>query len=83
VDARGAHSDRAESLVAEAVELSSRSDALNLRGDALLDLADVQRALGHDREAADSLRRALALYEQKGNVVSARAANVALIELDA
>jgi len=63
--------------------LAGRTDALNLQADALVDLAAVQHARGRPAQAVGSLRRALELYEQKGNVVSARAARMALKELEA
>jgi class 3 adenylate cyclase/tetratricopeptide (TPR) repeat protein len=74
---------QAEELAAEAITLASRTDALNLHADALVDLAVVQRTRGRRPEAAASLRQALELYEQKGNVVSAGTARDALSELEA
>src|SRR2546430_844745 len=55
---------QAEALASEAVMLANRTDALNLRADALMDLADVQRTGGRRTQAAASLRQALGLYEQ-------------------
>jgi tetratricopeptide (TPR) repeat protein len=75
--------ERAEALAAEAVTLANRTDALNLHADALRDLATVQRSRGRLAEGAASLRQALELYEQKGNVVSAGNTRVALEELEA
>jgi len=75
--------ERAEELASEATALAGRTDALNLQADALVDLAAVQHARGRPAQAVGSLRRALELYEQKGNVVSARAARMALKELEA
>jgi predicted ATPase/class 3 adenylate cyclase len=72
----------AEELASEAVTLAARTDSLNLHADALMDLAVVQRTRGHRAQAAASLRKALELYEQKGNVVSAGTTRVALKELD-
>jgi hypothetical protein len=57
--------------VRDAVELSRRTDLLDIQGDALVDLADVLSAIGRPQEAAAALAEAAALYEQKGNVVSA------------
>ena len=42
-----------------------------IRGDALLDLAEVLRLGGRAAEADGAARRALELYERKGNRVSA------------
>ena len=70
----------AEALAREAVEIAERTDGLNLHGDALLDLAVVLRAAERPREAAASAERALALYERKGNLVSAARARAATEE---
>jgi tetratricopeptide (TPR) repeat protein len=61
----------AEPIARDAVELSRRTDLLDIQGDALVDLADVLSAIGRPQEAAAALAEAAALYEQKGNVVSA------------
>jgi class 3 adenylate cyclase/tetratricopeptide (TPR) repeat protein len=63
--------ERSVELAEAAVELAGRTDALNLRGDAELDLAETLRLLGEPDEAARAVQRALELYEQKGNVVAA------------
>ena len=44
---------------------------LNLRGDTLVDLAEILALAGRPEEAVSPLREAVALYERKGNVVSA------------
>jgi class 3 adenylate cyclase/predicted negative regulator of RcsB-dependent stress response len=54
----------------QAVELSSGSDFLNQRGDALLDLALVQEAADDRPAARSSAAEALVFYRAKGNVVS-------------
>jgi class 3 adenylate cyclase len=61
----------AEQIARGAVELSRKTDLLDIQGDALVDLADVLTVLGRTNEAADALAEAAALYELKGNVVSA------------
>ncbi len=63
--------ERSVELAEAAVELAGRTDALNLRGDAELDLAETLRLAGEPDEAARAVQRALELYEQKGNVVAA------------
>jgi tetratricopeptide (TPR) repeat protein len=63
--------ERSVELAEAAVELAGRTDALNLRGDAELDLAETLRLAGEPGEAARAAQRALELYEQKGNVVAA------------
>ena len=54
-----------------AVELSTGSDLLNMRADALLDLALVLDATGDRVDAREAADAALALYRAKENVVSA------------
>jgi tetratricopeptide (TPR) repeat protein len=66
--------DRAIALAGEAVERAGETDALNMHGDALVTLAEVFLRSGRDEEAGEATREALELYEQKGNVVSARIA---------
>jgi DNA-binding SARP family transcriptional activator/class 3 adenylate cyclase len=61
----------AEALAREAVRLAEPTDFLNIRADALLDLAVVLRRGAQPSDAEESIRSALALYEQKGDVVSA------------
>jgi tetratricopeptide (TPR) repeat protein len=66
------------SLAEEAVAVADRTDDLNLRADALVNLAESLRLAGAPDQAADTLQRAVQLYEQKGNVVGAtRAAKLA------
>ena len=69
--ARSGLPGEAEAVAREAVELVARTDWLTHHGDALLDLADVLEYKGSVREAQAAMREALALYERKGNVVSA------------
>jgi class 3 adenylate cyclase/tetratricopeptide (TPR) repeat protein len=72
--ARRGELEEAERLARDAVNRSQQTDFLNWRGDVLLDLAEVLRAAGKHDEARTAVEQALALYEQKGNVVSANAA---------
>jgi class 3 adenylate cyclase/tetratricopeptide (TPR) repeat protein len=67
-------------LAHEAVALADRTDALNLRGDALVNLAEVLRLEDEPEEAADAMRRAVELYELKGNIVASRRASSLLSE---
>jgi ATP/maltotriose-dependent transcriptional regulator MalT len=76
--ARGGATDRAEPLARQAVALASRTDALELHGNALLALAEVLRRVGRTGEAAGAAEEAVALYERKGNVVTAKRARAAL-----
>jgi DNA-binding SARP family transcriptional activator/class 3 adenylate cyclase len=58
----------AERLAREAVEIGERTDALNLQGYTLCDLAEVLEAAGRPSEAAESLEHALVRYERKQNL---------------
>jgi len=71
----------AEALAREGVAVADRTDHLNLRGDNHVALAIVLAEAGRNTEAADEMRVALRLYEEKGNVVSAGRARQFLEEL--
>ncbi|HEU0086347.1 MAG TPA: hypothetical protein VFQ77_01620, partial [Pseudonocardiaceae bacterium] len=62
----------AEALAREAVRLAEPTDLLTMRADAQLDLAEVLALTDRLVEATVTVRQAIALYEQKGNIVSAR-----------
>ncbi len=79
---RGEH-EAAEERARRAVALAERTDALVMHGDALADLAEVLRLAGRDREAAEALEQALALYDEKGSTVSRDRAERALAALAA
>jgi class 3 adenylate cyclase/tetratricopeptide (TPR) repeat protein len=74
VQARRDEFDVAERLLREAVEIISRTDDLNQQGDSFLDLAEVLMLAGRSDESEDARKQATALYEQKGNIVSAERA---------
>ncbi len=63
--------DEAERLARGAVALAEPTDLLSTRGDAMLDLADVLWACRRRDESHRAARSALALFERKGNAVSA------------
>jgi tetratricopeptide (TPR) repeat protein len=67
---RGLH-DEANAFVREAVRLVDRTDLLTHHGDALVDLAEVERLAGRTAEADRAVEEAIRLYTRKGNVVSA------------
>ena len=67
-------------LATEAVELARRTDYLDLRGMACLDLAEVLRRAGTRGDAIPVLHEAIEMFVQKGNVVMAARARVALAE---
>jgi class 3 adenylate cyclase/tetratricopeptide (TPR) repeat protein len=71
----------AEAAARDAVRLSEASDDISQRGDALVDLGAVLDRAGRASEAATALRRAVALYQRKGNTVSAARANTTLERL--
>jgi class 3 adenylate cyclase/tetratricopeptide (TPR) repeat protein len=61
----------AEVVARGALAIVDTTDLLDLHGNALLDLAEVLRAGDRNDEARDCIETALALYERKGNDVSA------------
>ncbi|HTZ06136.1 MAG TPA: adenylate/guanylate cyclase domain-containing protein [Gaiellaceae bacterium] len=64
-------SERALASADEAATLASRTDALNLWGDSLVNLACVQRSGGDEDAARATLEEAAAVFRRKGNVVAA------------
>ena len=81
IAARRGDVDLALRLNSEAIEYLEGSDYLDLRGDVLLDRAEVLRVAGRVEEARASATDALRLYEQKGNIASAERAQAVLDEL--
>ena len=77
---RGEHT-QAEQLAREAVATTERTDALNMQGDALCDLAQVLHAAGRSDEAAAALAQALERYERKRNLAIAAQVRDRLAEL--
>jgi len=73
VAARRGERDRALELATEANALAAGTTDILLKTDALTALAEVHETLGDPESAGPPLREALALYEAKGDVVSARA----------
>jgi len=71
--ARGAL-EEAAALARDAVTLAERTDDINMRGDALMDLGAVFNRSGSPEDAHDAVRRAHELYLAKGNLVSAERA---------
>ena len=76
--AGGGDGDRAVRLAREAVALAEATDMLNLRADALVDLAETAARSGRAEEAAAAAGRCLLLYERKGNQVAAAAVRARL-----
>jgi tetratricopeptide (TPR) repeat protein len=75
--------EHAERLAREAVRISEPTDLLNLRADALGDLAEVLHLAGRRQEAITTHQEAIDLYERKGNVVSMEKARTRFDELGA
>jgi ATP/maltotriose-dependent transcriptional regulator MalT len=64
----------AERLAREAVYLAGKTDQLDSRAEAHVDLAEVLLLGGRGREAEHKLERAISLYQQKGNEAGERTA---------
>ncbi len=79
--ARRGSFDEGVAFVREAVALIQRSDEVNSQAEALMDLTEVLRLAGRPAEAAETARDALALFEAKGNTVSAALARATVQEL--
>jgi tetratricopeptide (TPR) repeat protein len=73
----------ADRIVREAIALLDPTDFIDLHADALDVLGDVLVRDGRVEDAAVALQGAIALHEQKGNVVSAARSRAALDELPA
>ena len=78
--ARQGDVDESLRLAREAVSIVAQTDWLNLRGDTLLDLAEVLDLAERLDEAAPVIAEARRFYEQKGNIVSARKAHELLAD---
>jgi len=71
VRAREGDTAGAEELIGEAVGIVEATDFLFDRGTVQLDLAEVMRLMHRDDEARVALGRALGMFEEKGDLVSA------------
>jgi tetratricopeptide (TPR) repeat protein len=69
--ARAGNLGEAETLARAAVELSQQSDAPQMRADTLSELATVLMLAGRLGEARQAVGTAIAIYQAKGDVVSA------------
>jgi predicted ATPase/class 3 adenylate cyclase len=70
--ARRGDLERAEGLAREAIDLSEQTDQLDSKAETRVDLAEILRLAGRDREAARELELAISLYAEKGNEVAER-----------
>jgi class 3 adenylate cyclase/tetratricopeptide (TPR) repeat protein len=82
VSSQGEHAE-AEKLAREAIALVEPVDLLPVKADAHAALGEVLSRAGRVDEAVVAVEQALALYEQKGNVVSAGQLRTVLNELRA
>jgi tetratricopeptide (TPR) repeat protein len=71
----------AEALAREAIARARQTDMLNTQADALISLAEVLELANKRNDAGDITEQALALYEQKGNLVMANRTRKRLTEL--
>jgi ATP/maltotriose-dependent transcriptional regulator MalT len=79
--ARRGELEEAERLGREAVYWVDKTDQLDSRAEARVDLAEVLRLGGRSGEAARELERAIRLYRQKGNAVGEKNARRLLARL--
>jgi predicted ATPase len=70
-------------LAREAVELAAETDFVSMHGDALIALAEVLKFAGSRDESTAAAEKALALYEAKGDVVSAAKTRTLIADLEA
>jgi tetratricopeptide (TPR) repeat protein len=73
--------EEGERLAREAAALIDQTEFLVDRADARMDLAEVLQVAGRYDEAAQVLKEALRLHEEKGNLVSAERTRALLAEL--
>jgi class 3 adenylate cyclase/tetratricopeptide (TPR) repeat protein len=73
--------DAALQLAHRAVQQAETTDWLQLRADALIDLAELEQGGGAVKRAEASVQRALSLYEEKGIDVAAERARAQLSQL--
>lgn len=68
----------AQEFGSEAVRLAGLTDFLDLRGEALMELSEVFSLIGERSRAVTTLKRAIGLFDSKGNLVSAKNARTVL-----
>jgi class 3 adenylate cyclase len=81
LEARRGNFIAADRLARDAAQIADATDALSVRGNTWLDLAEVLQLAGRPEEAAQAVDKALSLFQLKGNVVAAAKARSALAEL--
>ena len=80
VRARQGRATEADELINRAIELTGQTVDITLQADVLVDRATILRLTGRDGETRDPLTTALALYERKGDLVSAARVEALLAE---
>jgi tetratricopeptide (TPR) repeat protein len=78
--ARAGDFTRAEQLIDEAQRLLAATDDLNLRGACWLDAAEVASVAGRRSDAAAAIKKAIRLYEKKGNQAALARSRTLLLE---
>jgi hypothetical protein len=63
--------------------LAERTEWLNLHAEVVMDLAEVLQTVGKPRDGTEAARRALELWQQEGNLVSAAKAQSRVHALEA
>jgi class 3 adenylate cyclase/tetratricopeptide (TPR) repeat protein len=81
VAAKRGRTEEAVRLARHAVEMALETDMLHEQADAYSDLAEVTALVGDSAGAAEAYEQALSLYQQKGNIVSAKQAQARLDNL--
>ena len=79
--ARRGEQAEAERLALQAIAVCDETDMLDAQGDVYADVAEVFVIAGKHVEAAAALQRAFERYDRKGNLVSARRAQMRLADL--
>jgi class 3 adenylate cyclase/tetratricopeptide (TPR) repeat protein len=79
--ARGGQHERADAILAEALELISGSDWVDWQGNGFMNLAEICQLRGRTADAIEALGQASARFAAKGNVVSLRRADELAEEL--
>jgi tetratricopeptide (TPR) repeat protein len=74
--------EAAVELASEAAQEIAGSDDLTTNAETLVDLAEVLQAAGDARGAAEALAEAVALHQQKGNLVAAERCRERLVEVE-
>jgi tetratricopeptide (TPR) repeat protein len=67
--------ERADAILAEALELINSSDWVDWQGNGFRNLAEIRQLRGRTSDAIEALRQAAGRFAAKGNVVSLRRAN--------